>query len=159
MSNLNFDSTGIEPQQDFETLPPDTYTAAIIESSVAPNAKGTGTLLKLRLQVMEGQYQGRSIFDNLNIQHENAQAEQISKSRLAAICEAVGKTRISDSVELHDCPMLVKVGLRKDGSGTEIKSYKAYSREESKKVSAAEIKASAPVTTKNGTGKKPWEKK
>ena len=66
---------------------------------------GTGQMLWLDLEVLEGPLQGRHVYDQLNLINPNPTAEEIAQRTLCAICHAVGKLRVSDSEELHFLPM------------------------------------------------------
>jgi hypothetical protein len=57
-----FDANQVEPIADFEPLPADQYTAAIVESEMKPNKAGTGRYLQLVFEVLEGFYKGRRLW-------------------------------------------------------------------------------------------------
>ena len=124
-----FDASTVEPRTAFEALPPGDYLMVITKSAFEPNKAGTGSFLKLELQVVEGPRKGATLFDRLNLDNPNAQAVEIARATLSGICHAVGKLSVADSEELHNLPMLVKVVAkpRDDKPGevsNEIKGYK-----------------------------------
>jgi hypothetical protein len=85
--------------------------------------------LKLTVQVLGGQYQNRKLWDILCLWHKNPEAAHIAKGKLSSICRAVGVAKANDSMELHDKPLQIVVGVKKDGSGEYdpkniIKAYK-----------------------------------
>ena len=126
MANLNFDATTVKPQAAFEALPAGWYLVAIVGSDDKDNKARTGKYLELMLEVLEGDYKGRKVFDRLNLEHPNQQAVEISKATLSAICHAVGVLQPKDSTELHNLPLLAKVAVR-DYQGekqNEVKGYK-----------------------------------
>ena len=124
----NFDATQVEPQGDRSPLPAGEYRVAIISSEMKPTKNGSGQFLELVLEVLEGQYKGRRLWDRLNLVNQNSQAVEIARSTLSAICHATGKLQPKDSGELHSIPMIARVALRKrqdNGEDTnEIKGYK-----------------------------------
>ena len=67
--------------------------------------------------MIEGQYQGRKVFDNLNTNNPNQTAEDIAKRQVGAICRAVGVFTPSGWSDLQDRPLMIKVGIKpaKDG--------------------------------------------
>jgi hypothetical protein len=100
---------------------------------VEDNSKKDGSFLKLELEVIDGPCKGRKLFDRLNLNNPNAQAVDIAKATLSAICHSVGKLTVSDSNELHNKPMLAvvrKVPMKKQGQvvegafSNEIATYK-----------------------------------
>ena len=80
MANLGatFDATGIEPIQPLEVLPPGKYIAQIVNSDMRLTKDGTGQYLFLEIDVLEGPYQGRKLFDRLNL--VNARRPRRSRS-------------------------------------------------------------------------------
>lgn len=128
MANLNdFDARHVEMASDFEPLPAGQYTAVIMDSQFKPTKTGDGQYLELKLQVLDGPYKGRLVWDRLCLTHPNALTAKIARSRLAAICRAVNVLTPRDSVELHNLPLVVKVVLtrRKDSGdlANEVKGY------------------------------------
>lgn len=160
MAQLAIDTSRHAPDEASEDLPPGNYLAAITESDVRPNRNNTGQVLKLVLSILDGPHKGRKAFDNLNIQHQNAQAQAISLSRLSAICHALGKPNaiLRDSVELHDQPLCIIVKPRKNGGGTEVKGYKA-AKEAAPVVAAAPVAPTPPSTPQGPSSSVPWAAK
>lgn len=116
MATLNFDANQVQPEESLEALPAGWYNCQIVGSEIKPTAKG-GAYLQLDLQVLDGQYAGRRIFDRLNIKNENPTAVEIAYRRLSAYCHAVGVLKVEDSQQLHGIPLKVRVTVRTDPSG------------------------------------------
>lgn len=126
MGNLEgYNANDYEPQS-FDILPAGVYDVAIVASQKKPTAKGDGAYLELQLQVLNGQYQNRKLFDRLNIWNPNDKAQQIARGTMSAICRAVGVMTPNDSAELHDKPLKVKVAVRKSDQYGEQNDIKAY---------------------------------
>lgn len=137
MAQLNFDPRRVEPGQVFEPIPTSWYTGQIIESEMKENSNKNGHYLELKCQVLGGDYNGRTVYDRLNLDNPNNQAVDIAYRTLSAICHAVGlgQQEIQDSQVLHGRPFLFKVnqrpartdpttGTRYEASN-EVKGYKA----------------------------------
>jgi hypothetical protein len=118
-----FDASGVEPNAPLEALPPGDYKVQILQSEMRVTKAGTGQMLWLDMEVLEGPLQGRHVYDQLNLINPNPTAEEIAQRTLSAICHAVGKLQVSDSEELHFLPMVVKVAVRPNGYN-EVKGYK-----------------------------------
>lgn len=127
MAQLNgiFDATQVEPAQSFDPIPDGWYVAKIIESDRVPTKAGTGSMLKLQLIVLDGEHKNRRLFDRLNIDNPNTQAVEIAYRQLSAICAAIHITQLSDSMELHGIPLMVKVGTRPPTTGPDGTTYDA----------------------------------
>ena len=127
MANLNFDASQVDPQNTYEPLPAGDYLCMIVDSDVKPTKAGTGHYAQFTLQVLEGQYQGRMIWDRINIHNQNATAQEIGQKQLSALCHAVGVLQVQDTTQLHDKPVVVRLGLKDDrqyGPQNEVKGYK-----------------------------------
>lgn len=123
-----FDATQYDPRVSYVPLPEGWYKSIIRESNLRDNKNGSGKHLELVFELIEGEFAGRMLWKRLNIQHHNQTAVQIALHELSAICYAVNVLKPSDSNQLHNIPMLIRVVLRKrdDGSETnEIVEYKA----------------------------------
>lgn len=122
-----FDASKVEPNEGFTPLPAGDYQAVIIDSRMKPTKAGNGQYLELKLQILNGKFQNRQLFDRLNLVNQNAQAVQIAKGTLSAICRAVNVLTPNDSSELHNKPLTISVKIRNDDKGNpqnEISGYK-----------------------------------
>lgn len=127
LAELGFDARNVEPNEGFDVLPAGEYDAVIVNSEVKTTTAGDGKYLKLELQILNGQFQNRKVWDNLNIWNNNAQAVQIAKGTLSAICRAINVLTPQDSAELHNKPLRVKLAIKKDaeyGDKNVVRSYK-----------------------------------
>ena len=113
MGNLDFNTAETAAKNmDFDPLPPGRYKAQVTNSEVVPTKAGTGELLKLTFEILEGAHAGRLVFDQLNIANQSEKAEQIGRGMLSALCQACGKNgMVSDSIELHEIPIQIKLGI------------------------------------------------
>lgn len=118
-ADLNFDATTVAPDTGFEVLPPGWYNFKIDESEMKPTKDGAGSYLKLRFEVLDGQYVGRKVYTNLNLRNSNVQTVEIAQKQLSAICHAVGVLRPGKSEELHGIPLKAKLKVRKGGGDYE----------------------------------------
>jgi hypothetical protein len=118
-----FDASSVEPNAPLEALPPGDYKVQILQSEMQVTKAGTGQMLCLDMEVIEGPLQGRHVYDRLNLINPNPTAEEIAQRTLSAICHAVGKLQVADSEELHFLPLLVRVAVKPNGYN-EVKGYK-----------------------------------
>ncbi len=124
-----FNANEVEPTAAFEPLPASKYLAAITASEMKPTKKGDGSYLQLEYTVLEGDCQGRKVWDRLCISHPNDMTQNIARGNLSAICRAVDVMQPKDSVELHNLPLVITVRCKKrEDNGeiaNEIKGYAA----------------------------------
>jgi hypothetical protein len=116
----------------------------------------TGSYLQLTIEVIEGQYAGRKVFDRLNlkltlIQRCRCRSRSAACPAFAAPCR--GKRAPKDSSDLCDKPLMVKLAVKAaDGqysASNEIKGYEAA------KGGAA---MQAAATASAGTATPPWKR-
>ena len=121
-----FDASKVEPNR-FEVLPAGDYPMVIVESEMKKTKDGNGQFLQLKLQVLSGPFQNRTLYDRLNLVNKNDTAVQIAKGTLSSICRAVNVLTPKDSAELHGKPLVAAVKAKKDKDDTirnEIAGYK-----------------------------------
>ena len=109
--NLNGFNAEEHKSAGFEPLPVGEYLATIVATEEKSTKAGDGSYLKLEFEILEGDYKGRKLWENLNLKNKSADAERIAKGQLSAICKAVGVLSPKDSVDLHNIPMLIRVGI------------------------------------------------
>ena len=119
-----------EEKAAYTPLPAGLYVVAVVDSKRKPNSKGTGVYLEFVLEVLDGPYQGRRLWDRLNVENPNEMAVRIARAQLASLCLAVGLTTARDTSELHNRPLRIEVGQRVGPDGrtyNETKGYQALS--------------------------------
>jgi hypothetical protein len=154
-----FDSSKHEDMDSFEPLPKGTYPAQVVKSEIKPTKAGTGTRLVLHIQVINGEFKGKTIFSGLNLENPNQQAVEISQKELATLCRAVNVLNLQDSEQLHNIPFMVSVTV-KPAKGdyppsNQITGYAPYSE----KLAGQATEPSKPQTKKASGSTPPWLKK
>lgn len=104
-------------------IPEGIYKAVIVGSELKDSSKG-GKFLALKIILTDGQYANTEFTERLNIVNSNDTAVKIAYETLARITKAAGLATLpSDSTQLHNKPMMIKVVteagsafLGKDGS-------------------------------------------
>jgi len=107
-----FDASLVEPTPTYEVLPPGKYLAQIVASEMRVTKDGHGQYLYLEIDILEGPYAGRKLFDRLNLVNDHPDAVQIAQRTLSSICRAVGKMQVSNSEQLHLIPLIADVRVR-----------------------------------------------
>lgn len=137
---FGFDVNSYEAAVPFETLPPAWYNVLISSSEMKQIASGKGTACANEYTVFGGPFDGRKLFDNLNIIHENEQAQDIARRSLRAIQDAIGK-QVNGPWDLQNMYMCVKVSIskpKKDATPeekanfdprNEVKGYKPFDQQ------------------------------
>lgn len=168
MPALGNDYQNAKPMDDYTPIPVGDYKAVITESEVKQTKAGDGQYLNLKVEIIEGEYQGRIIFVILNLWNPNPKAVEIANRELATIVAAVGRPGAQNSEELHNIPMTVKVAIQPGvgdyGPSNRIKNYLPFAAPSADKP--VEVKfnqapttpaGQPPINPATGLPYKPWE--
>ena len=121
MANMNgFNANEVDPDVGFDPLPAGKYKVAIAASQMKPTKNKNGSYLELEFTVLEGDYKDRKVWARLNLSNPSEKAVQIARAQLSAICRAVGVMTPTDSVELHNIPLVITVKCKKDSQTEKI---------------------------------------
>ena len=85
------------------------YKAVVVKSELKDTKSG-GKFLALTFVLTEGKHRNTEFVERLNIINSNTTAQKIAYETMARIAKAAGlQTLPTDSVQLHNKPMLIKV--------------------------------------------------
>ncbi|GJQ28388.1 MAG: hypothetical protein HBSAPP03_02720 [Phycisphaerae bacterium] len=158
MANLNnFDANNVDPSVALDPIPAGKYIAVITETEMKPTKAGGGKYLQLTFQIVDGDHKGRLVWARLNLENKSEMTVKIARGELSAICRAVGVMAPKDSVELHNIPLEINVGLKKrDDNGEFTNVIKGYG----KKGCGGAAGARVPVGVGPGSlgGTPPWKR-
>lgn len=96
---------------DRSPVPAGDYVAAIVKTEFKQTKAKTGHYLSVQFKILEGEYKGRALFTNLNLDNPNPVAVEIANKELNSICSACGLADVEDSDELLNIPMNVTVKI------------------------------------------------
>lgn len=126
-ANVEGNDSGLD---DYSVIPAGDYIVMIIDSEFRETKTQTGQYLRLKHKVISGEFKGRILWNNLNLDNPNPVAVEIANKTLNTICKACGKIGVEDSEELHGIPMIAKVTVDKATSvnpeSNRIKFYDEY---------------------------------
>ena len=152
MAQMNYAlDTNLVEEDRPKIVPAGNYTAIIESSEMKPTKDGNGRYLSLIWKIVDGNFKGRCAFELLNLENRNATAVEIAKRSLNSIMIASGIDNLTDSTQLHNKPMLVKIEVKTDPAGVWAPQNVV------KKHSALSGSALAPSQGSEEAGKSPWE--
>ncbi len=125
MAQLGFNAGDYDPTDEFDPLPAGEYLTMITESSLE-NTKTGGRMVKLTYTIMEGQYEGRKTWSQHNIVNKSPRAEEIGRKELSRIAHAIGQPMISDTDQLLNQVIRIRVVIKNDpgyGPKNEVKKW------------------------------------
>ena len=148
MALLNFNAETVEPNAPFEPIPAGVYVAQITDSEIKESKAGH-EYLALTFEVLDGEFKGRKLWDNLNLSNPNETTKQIAERTLSSIVRSAfgHPAAIRDSSELHNKPLKVRVVIQKDeqyGDKNQIKGYEAVGGKVASSSADSPTKAKTP---------------
>ena len=112
MALIDFDSTQYQENESIKPIPAGDYNAVIVASEIKDTKAHDGKYLKLEMEVIDGEYQGRKVWTRLNLWSQSADARRIAQGDMTSICRAVNVPHPKDSVELHNLPLCITVRVK-----------------------------------------------
>jgi len=113
LTGLSIDVNVAESNGAFEVLPAGKYKIAMVGDELKDNKAGTGKILTVRLQVIEGQYAQEIVKDNINITNPSAVCQAIGQGTLKKICNLCNvQFPPTETTGLMGKPMVVTVGVQ-----------------------------------------------
>lgn len=122
--DINFDATQVAPATgDYEVIPNNRYLLQVVDGEKKETAEGQGVGVSLRIQVAEGEYQGKSFNQFYNIQHPTPIAQKIGQAEFSALCHATGVLQPRTLAEFNARPFYGDVVVTPPRKGKDGKEY------------------------------------
>jgi hypothetical protein len=168
MADLEEEFSPVDVPEDdraFEPIPAGTYKLQVINSLMKDTKSGSGRVLELTVEIVDGKYAGRHWREWINYRNQNEDAQRIGIRAFADLCLGVGiHDPIKSSELVHFKPFVARVTVD-PGNGQfspqnkiqykSIKSAAALPPQKSTPVPPAKPK---PQATKAQPAK-PWARK
>lgn len=144
MTSFYFDTREYTPEpSSFDPLPQGTYKGMIVKAAEKVS-QSTGTpYASLEIEILEGKYKGRKVYDNLFLNSANATAQSIARGKMNGIANALGLVVIEGESDFVFKPLSVNVGVDKDGKN-QVKKYLSDAPMAKPAPAATEIHDSVP---------------
>lgn len=160
MASFNFDASAVAPTASFAPIPAGMYLSHITDSDLVPTKDGSGNMLKLTFEILDGQFKGRKIWNNLNVQNQNQDTMKWALADLSAICHATGNIKLQDSAALHFKPLKIKVVIGEAKNGYEARNnIKGYESANGAMPAATGFAAPAAAPSAPATNAPAWARK
>ena len=141
-----FDPATVEPQGDFQVLPPGKYPVLIEGAEVRVTKKQTGHYIYLKMKILDGPGVGRYFFDQINIQNPSTECVEIGLRTLSALGRAIGTGPITDTNQLLNQVVIAHVKVKDEQNSVRTYSATGQPAQQPQQVaSVAPTQAPAPV--------------
>ena len=167
-----FDSSTVEPQEDFKIVPPGKTPVLIEKAEVKVTKKQTGHYIYLEMQILDGPCKGQKLFDQINIQNPSETCVKIGLQTLSALARAIGLQKVEDTTQLLNQVVVAHVKVKDEQNS--VRTYSAVSQASvaptpvpEGMVAGKDFATTAPPVNPtqpvpppqpNSLGKLPWER-
>ena len=121
MAKFGFDVTEVTPdngpQGSFEPVPAGEYVLKALEAEEKQTAKRDGSYISVKFEITKGEYAGRFIWQNFNINNPSEKAQRIGRQQIVAWAAACGKPDADDTDKLLEKPFSADVTIDKASNG------------------------------------------
>lgn len=157
MAIIVFENAAFEaPTNSFDPLPPGEYEAMVINAEERETRAGNGTFIALTMEILEGKFSGRKIWENLNVVNPNKTTVEMAHRNLKQLSIACGYPAELTEIDWENCvniPFTMTLDIdRKDSTRNRVMGYKRVGS------GLAPFK-NAPGAHAPLTAAKPWERK
>lgn len=162
MAKFGFDVTEVvvDAPVSYDPIPDGEYTLKALDAEEKATAAGTGSYIKVKFEVVKGEYAGRLLWQNFNINNPSEKAQRIGRQQLVAWATACGKPEADDTDKLLEKPFRAAVGIEKGTGGySDSNRIKAFLFEEESAPAAkpAAKKAATPAAAAPAKSGNPWD--
>lgn len=99
----------------FKTIPVGNWLCIVEEAEVRVSKQNSNDKnLFLRLQIIDGPYKGRFLYDNICIVHHKIETQQQAKRAYNALCVATGVMEPKNIAQFKNIPIIVQTKIIKD---------------------------------------------
>lgn len=154
LGNFNTDTIA---DVSFEPVPPGKYKLVLAQEEIKISKSGS-RYVATQMEIIDGQYKGRKIFNNFNLWNASPKAAGIAMSEMKQLCLACGKRGVvGDTAELRGIPFDAEVGVEKrDGFSAQNTIEKYYEAGSTTTTVAAQ--PAAPASGLSAAQPPPWQR-
>ena len=156
----------------WDLLPVGEYVAQVVEASIQKPNSGDGYYLALTWKIIEGDYEGRQVWQRITYLHSSEQAQTIGRKTLKDLCVATGVAdeQVDNAEVFLFKPVRIRLGIERDKQGvypdknriSRILPLEAKSEEPeqpAKPVAGTKVASAAKTSKPAPAGPAPWHAK
>jgi hypothetical protein len=162
MAKFGFDVTEVEVSApvEYDPIPEGEYILKAVDAEEKATSRGDGSYIKVKYEVVKGEYAGRLLWQNFNVNNPSEKAQRIGRQHLVAWATACGKPNVDDTDKLLGKPFAATVVIEPGTGGYKPSNkIKVFLFEQAADAPAPAKKAPlvAKPTAPVATSKKPWD--
>jgi len=161
MAKFGFDVAEVQPDApvSYDPIPDGEYILKALDAEEKTTSRGDGSYIKVKFEVTKGEYSGRLLWQNFNINNPSEKAQRIGRQQLVSWATACGKPDADDTDKLLDKPFRAAVSIEKGTGGySDSNKIKAFLFDsESAAPARAAPAAKAPAAAPAAKSANPWD--
>jgi hypothetical protein len=113
-----FETSKEEASPAFALIPRDRYCAEIVSAKAGPTKNGKGYSVVLNWSITEGDFENRTLWQNILMQHESEEAQKFGRQKFKDVLNALGIIEnVTDLSVVLNKPCWISVIIRSDKNG------------------------------------------
>lgn len=163
MAKFGFNTAEVDvtAAAEYDPIPEGEYTLKAVEAEEKDTTKGDGSYIKVRFEVAKGEYAGRLLWQNFNINNPSEKAQRIGRQQLVAWATACGKPDADDTDKLLDKPFRAAVSIERGNGGykdsNRIKAFLFEQEDAPAKPAPAKPAAKTAAPSAASKSANPWD--
>jgi hypothetical protein len=166
MAKFGFDVSDVTPDTgatggSYDPIPDGEYVLKALEADEKATSAGTGSYIKVKFEVVKGEYTGRLIWQNFNTNNPSEKAQRIGRQQLVAWATACGKPDADNTDKLLDKPFTAAVSIEKGTGGysdsNRIKAFLFNQEAAPAKAAPKPAAKPAPAAAPASKSANPWD--
>ena len=166
MAKFGFDVSDVTPDTgatggSYDPIPEGEYVLKALDAEEKTTSAGTGSYIKAKFEVVKGEYTGRLIWQNFNINNPSEKAQRIGRQQLVAWAAACGKPDADDTDKLLEKPFTAAVSIEKGTGGysdsNRVKAFLFNQEAAPAKVAPKPAAKPAPAAAPASKSANPWD--
>lgn len=166
MAKFGFDVSDVTPDTgatggSYDPIPDGEYVLKALDAEEKATSAGTGSYIKVKFEVVKGEYTGRLIWQNFNINNPSEKAQRIGRQQMVAWATACGKPDADDTDKLLDKPFSAAVSIEKGTGGysdsNRIKAFLFNQEAAPAKAAPKPAAKPAPAVAPASKSANPWD--
>jgi hypothetical protein len=166
MAKFGFDVSDVTPDTgatggSYDPIPDGEYVLKALDAEEKTTSAGTGSYIKVKFEVVKGEYTGRLIWQNFNINNPSEKAQRICRQQMVAWATACGKPDADDTDKLLEKQFTAAVSIEKGTGGysdsNRIKAFLFNQEAAPAKAAPKPAAKPAPAAAPASKSANPWD--
>lgn len=160
MAKFGFDTSDVDPSApaEYDPIPNGEYILTAVDAEEKETSRGDGSYIKVKFEVARGEYSGRLLWQNFNINNPSEKAQRIGRQQLVAWATACGKPDADDTDKLIGKTFRAEVSIEKGTGGyKDSNRIKAFLFDDAPAAKAAAPKAAPAKAAPASKTSNPWD--